>query len=1309
MREARSEASAFCNRGSVLRILAAALGVLLFCSSMFGQTSNGRISGTVKDQTGALIPGAEVTVTDTARGLARNLTTGEAGAYLAPNLLPSTYTVRSTFPGFQSWQRENVRLEVGQDLTIDVVLLPGAQTETVSITEEVPLVNLTSAVLGGTLSNDTINNLPLNGRNFTLLLEMRPGVVLTLGNDSGGAGAASTNGLRPENSNEYLVEGLHGMSPFNGQPVMNSLALRGDAATVLPVDAIQEFNQQFNGKAEYGGRAGGTTNIGLKSGTNAIHGTAYSFFRRDAWDARNYFNTDTQPKVNTNLNQFGGTLGGPIKTDKLFFFLGYEQQRLTVGDSSAATVAFTDPAMIANFPACINASGGCSPITNSVASARTPDASNHLLLACLGLPAASRSPQSLALAGLNPNCTPGPTYPNATTGSQWFVPHGGDDHGATANPAFGINAYFANSQSIVRTHGGVGKVDYRLNDKNTISGFFFRGLGKDIYSATNATNPDWRTRVNAWSFMGAGTWAWYPNTAWANSFRLGYASLRHRYVGVDTSTEVTSASLGLPTGVSKFLDRSGGYPQALIISGFSAFGSRNTEMEGPNTSVEVNDQVNYLLGNHSMRFGGTIMTNHQNGGTWANTKGNFGFGQGANPEGAGNGLLAFLAGQNAIPDNVPGALGYCPTPGVVVGQNCVGAVAIRTTTSGLESASLFYGNPESHIRRMVYSLFLQDDWRIRPRLTLNLGVRYELSTVIHDRDHILGSFDPDKGLVQEGIQVPSVYNPDRNNFAPRVGFAWDVRGNGKTVIRAGGSIIHELVILRTFAEVGNNPGLAGNQTAWVIGCSTAVTALAPDATTNCPGNLLTSGGTRDVGQVAWSRSDGTLGAIQWDGAANRTVYPASAIHNCSPSVLIRGTPASAGRAGSRCPIVSVDPHLSTPYVETWTLSIQQALANNLVLDVAYVGNHGVKLLGRHEDNQPFAAQVWNTVTTGGQTFAQICNTTPTAANACNGQSGAFGAAVINSKTYINKFPYINTILRLANGMTSNYNGLQVSLTARNFHGFNTNLGYTYSKALDVNSSNGGNVGTDSYNLALDYGRAGSDLRHRFTLSPTYSFPSVQGYAGLLDGWRLNGIFKYQTGRPWQAGTQWGDPGGVGRNTRPDFFGDPSDFVVDYTGRNFAVFHPGGTTASGINPQTQAPYAAADLAINTQLCTANARSIATLTANGCWTQGGSAITPASAGSFGTMTKGLFDGPSYWNLDMSVSKRQKVSERFAAEFRGEFFNIFNHPIFAQPATGVTCSATTCNLGLTSATPDVAATNPVLGSGGARRVQLGVKVIF
>jgi hypothetical protein len=468
-----------------------------------------------------------------------------------------------------------------------------------------------------------------------------------------------------------------------------------------------------------------------------------------------------------------------------------------------------------------------------------------------------------------------------------------------------------------------------------------------------------------------------------------------------------------------------------------------------------------------------------------------------------------------------------------------------------------------------------------------------------------------------------------------------------------------------------------------------------------------------VGQVGWTRSDGTLGSIIWDGPSNRTVFPAAALHNCSPDIRVAdvvSTTATSGRVGAPCPLNSVDPNLATPYVETWTLSIQHSIASGLVLDVAYVGNHGVKLLGRHEDNQPYAGQVWNTVITSGanagQTFAQLCNNTRASGN-CDGSGGVFGAAVVNAKQYATKFPYINSVLRLANGMTSNYNGLQVSLAARNFHGFTSNVGYTYSKALDVNSSNGGNVGTDSYNLGLDYGRAASDGRHRFGLSTSYNFPAM-GHA-LLDGWKINGIYKFGTGVPWQAGTQWGDPGGVGRNSRPDFYGDRSDFVVDYTGQNYAVFHPGGATASGINPQTGASYTASDLAINTPLCAQHARSLPTLQAFGCWTQGNSAITPAPAGSFGTMPRGLFSGPNFWDLDLSLAKRHKITEGLSAEFRAESFNIFNHPAFAAPSTGVSCSSTTCNLGLTNRTPDVAATNPVLGSGGARRFQFGVKLIF
>jgi hypothetical protein len=818
--------------------------------------------------------------------------------------------------------------------------------------------------------------------------------------------------------------------------------------------------------------------------------------------------------------------------------------------------------------------------------------------------------------------------------------------------------------------------------------------------------------------MVAGTWTYLPNAAWANAFRVGYSSNKQRYIGGDVLSTVSAESLGLPTGVTTNLDTNGGYPQSVSLRGFTALGSRNTEIEGPETSLEFNDTVNYLVGDHSLRFGGTIMNQNQNGGTWANTKGVFTFGRSPNPGQSNAGLVGFLVGQN-------------PYPGTVDG------VDFRSSSTGLDNSTLFYGNPESHIRRAAFSLFAQDDWRILPRLTLNLGVRYELSTVIRDRDSILASFNPSLGIVQEGAQIARVYNPDHNNFAPRVGLAWDVRGNGKTVIRAGGSIVYELVILRTFTEIGNDFGLAGNPSAWVNGCTVTPYGdqggpfdfnLAPGDSDNCTGTIggtrtagifTTSGGTRDVGGVEWSRGDGTIGVLNWEATGgSSTIFPnpTTAVRNCSTDVAIRDNPTSTiGRLGGRCPIVSVDPNLRTPYVEQWSLSIQHAITNNIVLDVAYVGNHGTKFISRTDDNQAPAGSGWT------QAFVDACDPDPLVTdpedvgNICSGNDGGQDDLELASRPYMKKFPYIDSITRVANRHTSNYNGLQMSLTARNFHGLSMVSGYTFSHALDVASSNGSDTGTDSYNVSLDYGRAGSDLRQRFTFSPTYAIPGRMGYGGLLNGWKVNGNFKYQTGRPWAADTS-GDFMGSGRDTRWDFAGDASDFVTDYQGQNIATFHPGTLDSDGNpfvgqeNPQTGLPYVAGDLAINTSLCTANARSATkTLPVFGCWTQGNSAITPPPPNSFGNMTRGLFSGPSFWNLDMSVSKVQRITERVSADFRVEVFNIFNHPVFAQPENSLDCNSGGCELGQTFATPDVDSTNPVLGSGGQRRLQLGVKLNF
>src|SRR5579863_5519690 len=312
-----------------LRVFAAALCALLGCLPAFSQGSAGRILGSVTDQSGGVIANATVTVTDTQRGVARTLTTDEAGEYLAPDLLPGTYTVRAVATGFKTVERTGLLLEVKQDIRVDLTLQPGDKAQTVTVTEEAPQIETTNATLGGTLSNEAINDLPLNGRNYQNLLTLRPGMVIYPG---GGGWTQSTNGIRPED-NQYIVDGLDNDNPLTGLTIINGPGVAGDAATILPIDGIQELNVMQNPPAEYGGKPGGVVTVGIKSGTNSIHGTAYAFGRDTAFDARNYFNPPPDPKRDVGLEQYGATIGGPIKKDKLFYFLGYEAESYSVGNT----------------------------------------------------------------------------------------------------------------------------------------------------------------------------------------------------------------------------------------------------------------------------------------------------------------------------------------------------------------------------------------------------------------------------------------------------------------------------------------------------------------------------------------------------------------------------------------------------------------------------------------------------------------------------------------------------------------------------------------------------------------------------------------------------------------------------------------------------------------------------------------------------------------------------------------------------------------------------------------------------------------
>ena len=313
-----------------IRVLGIVCLVLALSVPMFSQTTTGRILGTVSDQSGAGVAGAAVVITDVQRGTTRAVATDDSGNYVAPQLQPGVYKVRAEAKGFKTVERPNIVVEVAQDVRVDISLPTGQVSETVVVTDEVPLVNTTSSTLGGTLSNAEINDLPLNGRNYENLLQLRPGVERYPG---GGFSTTSTNGLRAED-NAYFVEGLFNSEPYSGQAIINGAGIAGDSATILPIDSIQEFNVEELAPAEFGWKPGAVVNVGLKSGTNQIAWHRVRLWpRRRTWTRATFSTPYPTPSSHRTLEQYGGSVGGPIVKDKVFFFGAYEGQIYDVGNS----------------------------------------------------------------------------------------------------------------------------------------------------------------------------------------------------------------------------------------------------------------------------------------------------------------------------------------------------------------------------------------------------------------------------------------------------------------------------------------------------------------------------------------------------------------------------------------------------------------------------------------------------------------------------------------------------------------------------------------------------------------------------------------------------------------------------------------------------------------------------------------------------------------------------------------------------------------------------------------------------------------
>ena len=562
----------------VLRLLL--LGVpLLLCAPLYSQNL-GRISGNVNDSGGGVVVGATVTVTDVERGITRTLTTDTAGAYSAPNLIPSTYNVRGVFTGFKAMERQGISVGVGQDVHVDLTLQPGEQTQAVTVTADVPTITTTNAQLGGTISGDVLSDLPIAGHNFLQALTYNPGMLTRPG--SGAGPQQWSNGLRSE-FNVYVFDGVTDqMTYYTQQPIaVGYPSAAPEQAVILPPDAVQEFNIVENPKAEYGWRPGAQISVGMKSGTNATHGSAFAIGRDTALMTRNAFFPYKTP---TQFEDYGATIGGPIKTDKLFYLLGYEGQNEAIGNPTNTIVP-----TLASLATSANPAG--SP------SISFPDAINQLIANGVLKPAAVTPGQqlSLNLAGC------------VVTPAVKCTPNAGLFSNNLPTTQFPIDYLLTGG-----TNNGVAKFDYHLNDHNSLNAEVFTGRGFITAPISSVTQPYWSTPLGVDSDVARAVWIWTPNSTWVNDARFGFDhSLMATYNSYDCNPASRRAKL-CKLGICHRSKR-------MRVPGHYDFGIQSQHQRTTNAVLGGEsgnsarsgiyrwlDSVSYTHGNHIFKFGGEV-------------------------------------------------------------------------------------------------------------------------------------------------------------------------------------------------------------------------------------------------------------------------------------------------------------------------------------------------------------------------------------------------------------------------------------------------------------------------------------------------------------------------------------------------------------------------------------------------------------------------------------------------------------------------------------------------------------------------------
>ena len=1153
----------------------------------------GRIRGTLTDPTGAVVPGAKVTVRSEATGATRSMNSLITGSFEFVDLLaPGVYDLVVEKEGFQKAEASSIHLNVNQVYVANVTLQLGTVAQTVTVVESAAQINTTEMQLGASVAGSTIVDMPLNGRNWIELQQLEPGVVG--GSDRFGSGANgaiqsdfATNGAETQ-QNSFYVNGV------------DTADISLNAAAIIPSpDAIGEFHLVTSTlNPEYGRNSGAVMNAVIKNGTNNFHGDGFEFYRDTFLDANQFFTLTTPP---FHQNQFGGTIGGPILLPKIyngrnksFFFFSYQGTRNVQPESFGLPGVYSQPERGGDFSSlpAYYSSANPEPANSPCGAGYTGPFGPNPLPVAMGS-AAAGTPYCVAFPkGVLPA---GSLNPLAVKLMNQYIPL----------PNAANNEYSFNPSIVGLTDQYITRIDQNLGSKDTIWGYWFwqRHPTTLTLPFVGSTLPGFSEINSEHDQQYAVSWthAFSPTTL--NEARFGY--FRFNYPSVIPQTPLNPTTYGF-TGINPQNAAVASMPYMQLAGWFNLGFSEYGPQPRLENTYQLIDNFSKVEGRHALKAGFTMARYQVYNPFYNSNNGSF-FYNGAGTFSTGTPGVDFLLG---LPD------AYLQTNGSVIDA-----------------------------RSREYYTYFQDEFKLRPNLTMTYGVGWDIDTPYLNRYYggeLVNAFRPGQqstifptapaGVLwpgDKGINSAGGVNIPYHDFAPRLGFAWSPGGSSKWSVHAGAGVYFN----RTEEELA----LQNLSTPPFFNTSLGVGLIGGSPSFAAPfsGWCVPTGGT-----------------------------PAP----CSTPNQFPYTPPPIHSAFNFAPlepllINSLSPNFGVPYSENYNFTIERQLNNSTTFTIAYVGNVGRHLEGDYELNPAGTAAGLN----------------PVAAATPNCNQANLGHCAPQTFRYNPLTTNLGAINHQGTEFNSRYNSLQISVNKRLAHGLSFLASYTWSRFFDQNSSadlQDGFVepGINPFNLASQWAPSDNDAPQRFVFSYDYTLPIyhfVPRWRALTDGWRLAGITTFQSGFPLllynsaePSDTCWG--------------AIESDDVPCWDRPNRVA---GVSTAHG-NPRT---YTVAGQ-------------------SNYWFNPGAFSAAAPGTGIGNSSRNPLYGPGFNNFDMALYKDIHLTESKFIELRFETFNTFNHtqwfPGSYQPtnSTGsVVSDVSSPHFG------QVIATNP------ARIVQLGAKFYF